>query len=56
MDYEGAVKIRDMKRIAVERGFADYLQLWEGATEKTEYRAAVIGAGPGGLSAAYFLS
>ncbi|HRV23632.1 MAG TPA: FAD-dependent oxidoreductase, partial [Sphaerochaeta sp.] len=56
MDYEGAVKIRDMKRIAVERGFADYLQLWEGATEKTEYRAAVIGAGPGGLSAAYFLA
>ncbi|MFA5698274.1 MAG: putative selenate reductase subunit YgfK [Sphaerochaeta sp.] len=56
MDYEGAVKIRDMKRIAVEQGFAEYLHLWEGATPKTEYRAAVIGAGPAGLSAAYFLA
>ncbi len=56
MDYEGAVKIRDMKRIAVEEGFAEYLHLWEGATPKTEYRAAVIGAGPAGLSAAYFLA
>src|SRR5690554_5298398 len=56
MDYEGAVKIRDMKRIAVEEGFADYLHLWEGATPKTEYRAAVIGAGPAGLAAAFFLA
>lgn len=56
MDYEGAVKIRDMKRIAVENGFEEFKQLWEGATEKTAVKAAVVGAGPAGLSAAYFLA
>ncbi len=57
MDYEGAVKIRDMKRIAVEEGFAAYKkEHWEGPTEKTDVKAAVIGAGPAGLSAAYFLA
>ncbi|WP_332446369.1 putative selenate reductase subunit YgfK [Sphaerochaeta sp.] len=56
MDYEGAVRIRDMKRIAVENGFEEYKQIWEGPTEKTEVKAAVVGAGPAGLSAAYFLA
>jgi putative selenate reductase len=57
MDYEGAVKIRDMKRIAVENGFAEFKrQNWEGPTEKTDIKAAVVGAGPAGLSAAYFLA
>ncbi|WP_321300793.1 putative selenate reductase subunit YgfK [uncultured Sphaerochaeta sp.] len=56
MDYEGAVRIRDMKRIAVENGFEEYKQLWEGPTDKAEIKAAVVGAGPAGLSAAYFLA
>ncbi len=56
MDYEGAVKIRDMKRLAVENGFEEFKQMWEGPTEKTEVKAAVVGAGPAGLSAAYFLA
>lgn len=56
MDYEGAVHIRDMKRIAVENGFDEFKSMWEGATDKTDVKAAVIGAGPAGLSAAYFLA
>ncbi|HPZ16544.1 MAG TPA: putative selenate reductase subunit YgfK, partial [Sphaerochaeta sp.] len=57
MDYEGAVKIRDMKRLAVENGFAEYKkENWEGPTDKTSIKAAVVGAGPAGLSAAYFLA
>jgi len=57
MDYEGAVKIRDMKRVAVENGFAEFKEKhWEGPTEKTAIKAAVVGAGPAGLSAAYFLA
>ena len=50
------MKIRDMKRIAVENGFEEFKQIWEGATEKTAVKAAVVGAGPAGLSAAYFLA
>ncbi len=56
MDYEGAVRIRDLKRIAVENGFEEYKQLWEGPSDKAEVKAAVVGAGPAGLSAAYFLA
>jgi putative selenate reductase len=56
MDYEGAVQIREMKKIAVENGFEEFKQTWEGPTDKSEIKAAVIGAGPAGLSAAFFLA
>ena len=56
MDYEGAVQIREMKKIAVENGFEEFKKSWEGPTDKSEIKAAVVGAGPAGLSAAYFLS
>ncbi len=56
LDYEGAVEIREMKRIAVEHGFEEYLSaIWD-EPEHADTRAAVIGAGPAGLSAAYFLA
>ncbi len=55
LDYEGAVQIREMKRIAVDNGFEEYIKTWE-APEKTAIKAAVVGAGPAGLSAAYFLA
>ncbi len=55
LDYEGTVQIREMKRIAVDNGFEEYIASWE-APEKTDIKAAVIGAGPAGLSAAYFLA
>ncbi|MBR2282398.1 MAG: putative selenate reductase subunit YgfK, partial [Spirochaetales bacterium] len=57
MDYEGAVQIREMKRIAVEKGTNEYLQtLWEKPQAPADVKAAVVGAGPAGLSAAFFLA
>lgn len=57
MDYEGAVQIREVKRICAEQGFEDYKkEIWGGKDEPADIKAAVIGAGPAGLSAAYFLA
>ncbi len=55
LDYEGTVQIREMKKIAVEEGFAEYVKRWE-RPEQSSFKAAVVGAGPAGLSAAYFLA
>lgn len=58
LDYEGAVSIRELKKEAAERGLEDYLSKAnnKSANPQTGIKAAVIGAGPTGLSAAYFLS
>ncbi len=57
MDYEGAVRIRDMKKIAVEHGSEEYMQNhWTAPGAPADVKAAVVGAGPAGLSAAYFLA
>lgn len=55
LDYEGTVQIREMKKIAAEQGFAEYIKRWE-KPEGAVVKAAVIGAGPAGLSSAYFLA
>jgi len=55
LDYEGTVQIREMKKIAAEQGFDEYIKRWE-KPEGAVVKAAVIGAGPAGLSAAYFLA
>ncbi|HDQ14227.1 MAG TPA: putative selenate reductase subunit YgfK [Sediminispirochaeta sp.] len=56
LDYEGAVQIREMKRIAAENGWDRYIATHGPSEKKREGRVAVIGAGPAGLSAAYFLA
>ncbi len=56
MDYEGAVQIRQMKKIAVEKGTEEYLKNWEAPQAPADVKAAVIGAGPAGLAAGYFLA
>lgn len=56
MDYEGAVQIRQMKKIAVEKGTEEYMKNWEAPGTPANIKAAVVGAGPAGLSAAYFLA
>lgn len=56
MDYEGAVHIREMKKVAFEKGSDDYLKTWEASEAPADVKAAVVGAGPAGLSAAYFLA
>lgn len=56
LDYEGTVNIRRIKKIAVERGFADYKAAWSKPNLDKDAKIAVVGAGPAGLGAAYFLS
>ncbi len=57
MDYEGPVQIREVKRLCAELGFDEYKRnFWDKPEEPSEIKAAVIGAGPAGLSAAYFLA
>ncbi|MGN0907813.1 MAG: putative selenate reductase subunit YgfK [Bullifex sp.] len=57
LDYEGPVKIREMKRLAAEEGLDEYLsEIWVKPEEPADVKAAVVGAGPAGLSAALFLA
>ncbi len=57
MDYEGAIQIREIKRLAAEEGRDEYLStIWKKPEEPTEIKAAVIGAGPAGLAASLFLA
>lgn len=56
LDYDGAVRIRDMKLLAVNKGWDSYLKRYKKDVKPNGVKAAVIGAGPAGLSAAYFLS
>jgi putative selenate reductase len=52
-DYEESVAIRALKRVAEERGFADYVSLGRPPTGRA---VAIVGAGPSGLAAAAFLA
>jgi len=56
LDYDGSVMIREMKRVATENGWKDYMEKWSSPDKRTKHRVAVVGAGPAGLSAAYFLA
>ncbi len=57
LDYDGSVRIREMKRIAEERGVRPPpAGKRSGGTPSEDPKVAVIGAGPAGLSAAFFLS
>ncbi|MGR5145892.1 putative selenate reductase subunit YgfK [Photobacterium alginatilyticum] len=56
-DYEGALNIREMKKIALDKGWDGYKAKWhEPDMDKAKHPVAVIGAGPAGLSAAYFMA
>ena len=51
-----AISIRDLKRFAAEN---DYERLWEKNSRKaspTNKRVAIVGSGPAGLTAAYYLT
>jgi len=56
LDYEGTVGIREVKRIAAEQGKITYDTKSRVTVEQLVIKVAVIGAGPVGLSAAYFLA
>ena len=56
LDYEGTVGIREVKRIAAEQGKVTYDTKSRSVAERLDTKIAVIGAGPAGLSVAYFLA
>ena len=57
LDYEGPVAIRAIKRLAAEKGMEEFVRdIWEKPEGSADTKAAVIGAGPAGLSAAFFLA
>jgi putative selenate reductase len=51
INYEQALKIKEVKRFVAEKGFEADLQI----SKPNGKKVAVIGAGPSGLSCAYFL-
>lgn len=54
-NYEESVKIRDWKLKAAQGGFAQLLPKLKPGAPVAGKQVAVVGGGPGGLSAAYFL-
>jgi len=56
IDYDEAVKIRDLKKEAALYGFNNLMEnIALTDNDNRTIKAAIIGAGPSGLSAAYFL-
>lgn len=57
LDYDSPLKIRDLKKVALEKGWAEYRSRWhKPAGSGSRHPVAVIGMGPAGLSAGYFLA
>lgn len=55
-DYDGPVNIREIKLMAVEKGMAEWRKRWSAPVKRKGQNVAVVGAGPAGLSAAFFLA
>ena len=56
LDYEEAVQIRGQKLIAAQKGYEAFMKKLSVPVSQSLVKIAVIGAGPAGLSAAYFLA
>jgi len=57
LDYDSSLNIRELKKVAVEKGWEAYSKRWhKPAGSGHKHPVAVIGAGPAGLSAGYFLA
>lgn len=54
--YESPVNIRKLKLKAAEGGFGEYMKAPRKTELKTDKKAAIVGGGPAGLAAAYFLA
>ncbi|MGA9408168.1 MAG: putative selenate reductase subunit YgfK, partial [Bacteroidota bacterium] len=57
-DYDDPVQIRDLKKVAAEYGFEEYLQRFKhnSLQKKNHVSVAIVGAGPSGLASGYFLA
>ena len=55
-DYETPILIRDLERIATEKGYKLFIEKSHNDIIKNNVKVAIIGAGPSGLSAGYFLA
>jgi len=55
-EYDKPVQIRELKKIAAEEGLDAYIKKVKKKKSNCNTKIAVIGAGPTGLSAAYFLA
>lgn len=56
LDYDESIEIRSMKLVAAQNGFEAFLQKLTTENPKSAKKVAVIGAGPSGLAAGYFLA
>lgn len=57
IDYDSALNIRELKKIALEKGWDEYQRRWhKPAGSGSKHPVAILGAGPAGLSAGYFLA
>ncbi len=58
-DYDDPVYIREMKKVAAEQAWNEFLRKYGDKLKPSKFngiQVAIIGAGPSGLSAAYFLA
>ncbi|WP_156293947.1 putative selenate reductase subunit YgfK [Serratia oryzae] len=57
IDYDSALNIRELKKVALEKGWDEYQRRWhKPAGSGSKHPVAILGAGPAGLSAGYFLA
>ncbi|HGM5488839.1 TPA: putative selenate reductase subunit YgfK [Serratia fonticola] len=57
LDYDSALNIRELKKVALEQGWDEYQRRWhKPAGSGSKRPVAILGAGPAGLSAGYFLA
>lgn len=54
--YESSVNIRKIKLEAAEGGFGDYMKEFQKPQVSQKGKVAIVGGGPAGLAAAYFLA
>ncbi|TGE34558.1 putative selenate reductase subunit YgfK [Desulfosporosinus sp. Sb-LF] len=56
LDYDESVHIRGQKLVAAQNGYEGYMKKISTPSSKSSAKVGIIGAGPSGLAAAYFLA